>query len=59
MDAGATYLNSAEFYGPPDDLFANVKLVRAFFDRYPDYKDRVVVGVKGAVDSLGHKLSGE
>lgn len=33
VDAGATAWSSATFYGNPDDPYANVKLIRAFFDK--------------------------
>ena len=33
VDAGATAFSSATFYGNPGDPYANVKLIRAFFDK--------------------------
>ena len=34
VDAGATVFSTATFYGnSPDDLFANVKLIKRFFDK--------------------------
>lgn len=47
VDAGATYLNSGSFYGPPDDPLAGIKLLRRFFDAHPDYADKVYLSVKG------------
>ncbi|ODN74524.1 hypothetical protein L202_06897 [Cryptococcus amylolentus CBS 6039] len=49
-DHGSTCWSSATFYGPPDDRFANLKLIRRFFDTYPEYKNQVVLAVKGGVD---------
>ncbi|WVW83646.1 hypothetical protein I302_105667 [Kwoniella bestiolae CBS 10118] len=47
LDGGATHLNSAMFYGPPDDGTANLKLLGRFFKKYPQYRDKAVLGVKG------------
>lgn len=48
VDAGSTFWNSGTFYGNPDPL-ANIKLIRRFFDKYPDYADKVVLSVKGGL----------
>ncbi|KAK0563477.1 hypothetical protein OC861_004779 [Tilletia horrida] len=43
-------LNTGTFYGSPDDsLYANLQLLRRFFGKYPELKDRVVVNVKGGI----------
>ncbi|KAG7528636.1 hypothetical protein FFLO_06029 [Filobasidium floriforme] len=47
VDAGATFINSGAFYGNPGSETANLELLRRFFDKYPDYVDRVVLSVKG------------
>ncbi|KAL7421515.1 hypothetical protein Q5752_003284 [Cryptotrichosporon argae] len=49
-DAGATAWSSATFYGnPPGGQLDNLKLIRRFFDKYPEYKDKVVVVIKGGL----------
>ncbi|CAD6937920.1 unnamed protein product [Tilletia controversa] len=44
-----TLLNSGSFYGPSVDPYANLKLLRRFFTKYPELKDKVVLYVKGGV----------
>ncbi|KAK0520882.1 hypothetical protein OC834_006867 [Tilletia horrida] len=48
-NAGAdrVLLNAGTFYGPSDDAYANLKLLRRFFDKYPQLKDKVILNVKG------------
>ncbi|KAE8265450.1 hypothetical protein A4X09_0g6639 [Tilletia walkeri] len=45
--ADRVLLNSGAFYGPRDDAYANLKLLRRFFAVHPELKDKVVVNVKG------------
>ncbi|KAE8189424.1 hypothetical protein A4X06_0g4347 [Tilletia controversa] len=40
-------LNTGAFYGPKEDAYANIKILRRFFTAHPEYKDKVVVNVKG------------
>ncbi|KAK8847664.1 hypothetical protein IAR55_005523 [Kwoniella newhampshirensis] len=47
-DAGATCWSSATFYGANN---ANVRLIRAFFDKHPEYKDKIVLTIKGWVNT--------
>ncbi|KAK0553897.1 hypothetical protein OC845_001034 [Tilletia horrida] len=42
-------LNSCTVYGPQSDPYANLTLIRRFFQRYPEMKDAAVIIVKGAV----------
>lgn len=53
IENGATYWNSATFYGSIDP-WANVKLIGRFFEKYPEYIDRVVLGVKGGFSPTGN-----
>ncbi|WWC61958.1 uncharacterized protein I303_104544 [Kwoniella dejecticola CBS 10117] len=46
-DAGATCWSTATFYGPD---FANIRLIANFFKAYPEYKDKIVLVVKGGAD---------
>ncbi|KAK0562228.1 hypothetical protein OC861_005428 [Tilletia horrida] len=44
-------LNTGTFYGSlADSLYANLQLLRRFFTKYPELKDKVVVNVKGGVN---------
>ncbi|WFD25438.1 pyridoxine 4-dehydrogenase [Malassezia nana] len=45
-DHGVTYWNSASFYGHADPL-SNIKLLGRFFAKYPEYADKITIGVKG------------
>lgn len=47
LDAGCNYFNAGEFYGPPDNN--SLTLLRAYFERYPEDADRIVLNVKGAL----------
>lgn len=49
---GVTYWNSASFYGNKDPL-SNVKLLGRFFARYPDYTEKITIGVKGGFHGIG------
>ena len=51
MKDGANLFNSATFYGPPNDPFANLRLVARFLAAYPEETRGVVLSVKGA---FGH-----
>ncbi|WVF71384.1 hypothetical protein IAT40_006188 [Kwoniella sp. CBS 6097] len=46
-DAGSTCWSTATFYGPD---FANIHLIANFFKKYPEYKDKIVLVVKGGSD---------
>ncbi|WRT66583.1 uncharacterized protein IL334_003542 [Kwoniella shivajii] len=46
-DSGATCWSTATFYGPE---FANIKLISKFFQKYPEYKDKITLVVKGGAD---------
>nr|XP_031859161.1 uncharacterized protein CI109_005357 [Kwoniella shandongensis]KAA5526233.1 hypothetical protein CI109_005357 [Kwoniella shandongensis] len=49
-DAGSTIWSSAAFYGNPGDNFANIQLIANFFKKYPEYKDKITLVIKGGVD---------
>ncbi|KAK9461596.1 NADP-dependent oxidoreductase domain-containing protein [Lipomyces oligophaga] len=48
IELGATFFNSGEFYGTPEPTL-NLQLVNRFFTKYPEYKDKVCLSVKGGV----------
>nr|XP_031860799.1 uncharacterized protein CI109_003843 [Kwoniella shandongensis]KAA5527871.1 hypothetical protein CI109_003843 [Kwoniella shandongensis] len=47
VDAGANCWSSATIYGPDN---ANVRLIAAFLKKYPEYKEKVVLVIKGCHD---------
>ncbi|KAK8864160.1 hypothetical protein IAR55_001406 [Kwoniella newhampshirensis] len=49
-DAGSTIWSSAAFYGNPGDNFANLRLIKNFFAKYPEYKDKITLVIKGGGD---------
>ncbi|WVQ75581.1 hypothetical protein IAR50_005208 [Cryptococcus sp. DSM 104548] len=49
VDNGSNCWSSATFYGPHEDRFSNLKLLRRFFDNYPEYENKVVLVLKGGV----------
>ncbi|CAO1623446.1 unnamed protein product [Parajaminaea phylloscopi] len=53
IDAGVKLLDAGEFYGPPSDVQANLKLVRRYFQRYPEDREKVVLCVKGGMNLFG------
>jgi pyridoxine 4-dehydrogenase len=50
VDNGATLWNSGSFYCPQDKPYANLLLIKRFFEKYPDYSKKVFVSVKGGCD---------
>ncbi|KZV96973.1 Aldo/keto reductase [Exidia glandulosa HHB12029] len=46
--------NSGDFYGYPPNLNGNLDLVKRYFDKYPEDKEKVFISVKGALDMPGH-----
>ena len=55
LSGGANFWNGGEFYGPPDNN--SLTLLRAYFDRYPEDADQVLLSIKGAVVD-GHTPTG-
>ncbi|OCF60901.1 pyridoxal reductase [Kwoniella mangroviensis CBS 10435] len=55
-DAGATCWSTATFYGPD---FANIRLIANFFKKYPEYKEKIVLVVKGGADYTAIAPKGE
>ncbi|KAJ8295745.1 Myosin-2A [Rhodotorula toruloides] len=49
IDEGSTTFNSGYFYGTPPDITANLKLISRFCEKYPDYKDKFFLSVKGGI----------
>lgn len=48
IEKGITVWNSAEFYGSNDPL-GNLKLIRRYFEKYPEDADKVCLMVKGGL----------
>ena len=49
VNNGATFWSSADFYGTTDPL-AGVKLVRRYFEKYPEDASKVKLFIKGCAD---------
>jgi len=47
VDNGSNFLNAGEFYNRPDDELGNIKLLRRFYEKYPEYISKTVLSVKG------------
>ena len=45
---GANFWNGGEFYGPPDRN--SLQLLNAYFTKYPEDADKVVLSIKGGAD---------
>ncbi|SPO26705.1 related to Aldo-keto reductase yakc [NADP+] [Ustilago trichophora] len=58
VDAGSNLLNTGAFYGPPSDPYANLKLLRRFYDAYPEYKEKTILSVKGGTPIELYKAKG-
>ncbi|ODV86183.1 hypothetical protein CANARDRAFT_27444 [[Candida] arabinofermentans NRRL YB-2248] len=46
---GITFLNAGEFYGMQPAVNGNLLLLKAYFEKYPENRSKVVVSVKGSV----------
>lgn len=42
-----TFLNGGEFYG---EDHINLKLISGFFQKYPSYREKTIISIKGAID---------
>ncbi|ODV88361.1 hypothetical protein CANCADRAFT_145456 [Tortispora caseinolytica NRRL Y-17796] len=49
LDAGYNFLNAGEFYNAPERPCENLDYLSEFFKKYPEYLDKAVVSVKGAI----------
>ncbi|WFD01197.1 pyridoxine 4-dehydrogenase [Malassezia yamatoensis] len=58
IEQGATYWNSATFYGS-DDPWANVKLLGRFFEKYPEHIEKVTIGIKGGFNPTNNLSNSE
>ncbi|KAK4689306.1 hypothetical protein P7C73_g794, partial [Tremellales sp. Uapishka_1] len=50
-DAGATAWSTATYYGRPDPHH-NLKLIAAFFEKYPEYGNLITLVVKGGLQQM-------
>lgn len=53
LEAGVRLWDAGQFYGPAQDPHANLKLIKRYFDKYPQDKERVVLCVKGGINIFG------
>jgi len=49
LESGATLWSSAEFYGPPDNSYANLKLLKRFLKEQPEAAKKAVFAIKGGL----------
>ncbi|TKY84811.1 hypothetical protein EX895_005891 [Sporisorium graminicola] len=49
VDAGSNFINTGAFYGPPTNPYANLQLLKRFYDAHPDYKSKTILSVKGGM----------
>ncbi|KAF2174036.1 hypothetical protein M409DRAFT_35189 [Zasmidium cellare ATCC 36951] len=52
LESGSNFWNAGTFYGPPDRN--SLHLLRAYFEKYPQDADRIVLSLKGAYDGSTH-----
>lgn len=55
INHGATFWNSGTFYNLPGNHLANLKLIRRYFDKYPEDAAKVTLSVKGCFDETTFK----
>ncbi|GMG20408.1 unnamed protein product [Ambrosiozyma monospora] len=48
---GVRFFNSGEFYGTGDPLL-NLKYLKAYFEKYPENRSKMIISVKGLVDPV-------
>jgi pyridoxine 4-dehydrogenase len=48
LELGANYWNGGEFYGPPQ--YNSLHLLKAYFEKYPEDVDKVVINIKGGMN---------
>jgi pyridoxine 4-dehydrogenase len=53
LEAGCRLWDAGQFYGPSEDPHANLKLIKRYFDKYPEDKEKVVLCVKGGIKIFG------
>ena len=49
LETGANFWNGGQFYGTPD--YNSLHLLRDYFNEYPDNAHRIVLSIKGGLDS--------
>lgn len=52
-------MSSAEFYGPPDNPTANLKLLNRFFKEQQGASKKAVLAIKGGIKIIDGKISHE
>jgi pyridoxine 4-dehydrogenase len=58
IEAGATFWNAGVFYGRgPNGESPNIELVARFFEKYPEFADKVFLSVKGSI-TIDHQIDG-
>ncbi|GME82440.1 unnamed protein product [Ambrosiozyma monospora] len=47
---GVKFFNAGEFYGTGDSLL-NLKYLKAYFEKYPENRSKMIISVKGLIDT--------
>lgn len=58
VDSGSSLLNTGTFYGPQIDPYANLELLRRFYEAYPEYKSKTILSVKGGIPIANYRSKG-
>lgn len=53
---GATFWNSGSFYNMPDSPLANLKLIRRYFDKYPEDASKISLSIKTGLNLKTHQV---
>ncbi|KAK0386055.1 hypothetical protein NLU13_5892 [Sarocladium strictum] len=56
LENGMLLWSAGEFYGTPE--YNSMTILKAYFTKYPEDADRVVIAVKGGIDPVTHKEDG-
>ncbi|PTB63312.1 Aldo/keto reductase [Trichoderma citrinoviride] len=56
VENGQTMWNGGEFYGTPE--YNSMTIIKAYFTKYPEDADKVVLVMKGGIDSSARKPDG-
>jgi pyridoxine 4-dehydrogenase len=56
VENGMVLWSGAEIYGTPE--YNSMHLLKAYFTKYPEDADKVIIAIKGGVDPVNHKEDG-
>ncbi|KAK5628253.1 hypothetical protein RRF57_003968 [Xylaria bambusicola] len=56
LQQGAVFWNGGEFYGTPE--YNSLVLLDRYFEKYPDDADKVILSIKGGLNTETHRPDG-